>query len=138
MSALYEAALLGTIAVVGWIVLDVMSDPVRRRRLESVGVLALAALAWAAGELLIRHADDPSEILAIRRVLFAGVCALPAAWVWSARAAAEPHDARRSRRLFALLVVPGLLAYSCLFWDRGGRFIDWYRSYYADGGGAAA
>jgi signal transduction histidine kinase len=126
VSVLYEAALLGTIAVVGWIVLDVMSDPVRRRRLESVGVLALSALAWAAGELLLRHASEPSEVITIRRVLFAGVCTLPAAFVWSARAAAEPHATAHARRLFALLVVPGLLAYSCLYWDRAGHFLGWY------------
>jgi signal transduction histidine kinase len=126
VSVLYEAALLGTIAVVGWIVLDVMSDPVRRRRLESIGVLAISALAWASGELLLQHASGPSERIAIRRVLFAGVCSLPAAWVWCARSAAEPHATWNSRRIFALLLVPGLLAWSCLFWDRGGLFMDWY------------
>ena len=38
----------------------------------------------------------------------------------------EPHATAHSRRLFWLLVLPGLLAWSCLFWDRGGRFLDWY------------
>jgi signal transduction histidine kinase len=126
VSVLYEAALLGTIAVVGWIVLDVLSDPVRRRRLESVGVLALSALAWASGELLLQHATGPENRIAIRRVLFAGVCTLPAAWVWCARAAAHPHETWGGRRFFAVFALPGLLAWSCLFWDRSGLFIDWY------------
>src|SRR5512134_2272742 len=122
MTLLYEAALLATIAVVGWIVLDIATDPLRRRRLEAVGALALSALVWAAGELLLQHADSGEERIAVRRLLFAGVCSLPAAWVWSALVAARPHE-RYTRRLFALLLVPGALAWSCLFWDRGGRFI---------------
>jgi signal transduction histidine kinase len=122
---LYEGALLGTIAVVGWIVLEIASDPFRRRRLASVGVLAFSALIWSAGEMLLQHADSPADRILARRVLFAGVCSLPAAWVWSsllaARTAAPP-----ARRLLMLLVLPGALAYSCLFWDRTGLLIDWY------------
>ena len=125
MTLLYEAALLATIAVVGWIVLDIAIDPLRRRRLEAVGALALSALVWAAGELLLHHASSGEERIAVRRLLFAGVCSLPAAWVWSALVAARPHE-RQTRRLFAALLVPGALVWSCLFWDRSGWFIDWY------------
>jgi signal transduction histidine kinase len=125
MNLLYEAALLTTIAVVGWIVLDVASDPRRRRRLTPVGVLALSALLWAAGELLLQHAATGDQRIAVRRLLFAGVCALPAAWVWSAFAAARPFE-RRPAWLFPLLLAPGLFVWSCLFWDRSGLFIDWY------------
>jgi signal transduction histidine kinase len=125
MMLLYEVALLATIAVVGWIVLDIATDPLRRRRLEAVGALALAALVWAAGELLLQHADTGAERIAVRRLLFAGVCALPAAWVWSALAVARPHE-RYARSSFALLLVPGALAWSTLFWDRSGWFVDWH------------
>ena len=122
---LYEGALFATIAVVGWIVLDIASDPLRRKRLAAVGALALSALLWSAGELLVQHAGSPAERILARRVLFSGVCALPAAWVWSAFLAARP-DAPGTRRLFLLLALPGALAYSCLFWDRSGLFLDWY------------
>ncbi len=125
MAVLLDGALLATVAVVGWMVLDIASDAVRRRRLAAVGALALAALAWASGELLVQHAASPEERLLARRVLFVGVCMLPAAWVWSALAAGgiEPG---RGRRWFALLVLPGILTWSCLFWDRQGLFLDWY------------
>jgi signal transduction histidine kinase len=33
---------------------------------------------------------------------------------------------KRPRWLFPLLLAPGLAAWSCLFWDRGGLFLDWY------------
>jgi signal transduction histidine kinase len=122
---LYEGALLGTIAVLGWIVLEIASDPFRRRRLASVGVLALSALIWSAGEMLIQHAASPAERVLARRVLFAGVCSLPTAWVWSALLAARV-GASPARRLLVLLALPGAFVYSCLFWERGGLLIDWY------------
>jgi signal transduction histidine kinase len=122
---LYDGALLATIAVVGWVVLDIASDPLRRRRLASVGVLGLAALVWAAGELLVQHATSADERLLARRVLFAGVAVLPTAWVWSALHAA-PLAAPPTRRFLLLLALPGAAAYSCLFWDRAGLFLDWY------------
>ena len=125
MMLLYEAALLATIAVVGWIVLDIASDPFRRRRLAAVGALALSALAWSAGELLVQDAASGAERILARRLLFAGVCSLPAAWLWSAFLAARPTAPPR-RRLLVSLALPGALVYSCLFWDRGGLFLDWY------------
>src|SRR4030095_13173572 len=46
-------------------------------------------------------------------------------WVWSALAAAGT-DAARARRVFALLLLPGVFTWSCLFWDHQGLFLDWY------------
>jgi len=125
MALLYEGALLCAIAVLGWMVFDIATDPLRRQRLAPVGTLALSALVWSAGELLVQHAASPAERILARRVLFAGVCSLPAAWVWSACLAARP-DAPPGPRLFLLLGLPGAFVYSCLFWDRGGLFLDWY------------
>lgn len=126
MSLIFDGALLCTIALAGWIALDIGIDPVRRRRLAPVGWLALAVLCWAAGELLIQHASSPSERIWVRRLLFAGVCFLPAAWLWSALVAARPEETRRAGPRLVALLLPGALVYSCLFWDREGWFLDWY------------
>jgi signal transduction histidine kinase len=123
---LYDGALLATIAVVGWVILDIASDPHRRRRFASVGVLGLAALIWAVGELLVQDAASPQERLLARRVLFAGVALLPWAWVWSALVAVPPRAPSSGRLLVVLLALPGAAAYSCLFWDRDGLFLHWY------------
>ena len=101
-------------------------DPVRRRRLPCVLALSASALLWAAGELLKRHAQVPSEILISRRILFAGVCSLPAAWVWCAAIIRRPDAPVAARRIFLALLAPGLAAYSCLYFAPGGAFIDWY------------
>ena len=116
----YEMALLSTVAITAWIALDVGLDRPRRRRLQCVVALAAAALAWAAGELLLRHATSPAEVIASRRILFAGICSLPAAWVWSAWIAARPDAATRARRVSLALLAPCLLAYSCLYLAPGG------------------
>ncbi len=123
---LYEIALLATIGFVSWIALDVGLDGPRRRRLQCVLALSLAALAWSAGELLLRHASAPSEVIGARRILFAGICTLPAAWVWCALVAARPDADAFARRLFGALLVPGLVAYACLYVAPGGLFVDWY------------
>jgi len=126
MAFAYDSALLATIGLTSWVALDIALDPARRRRLRCVAVLALAALAWSVGELFVGMAQAPDEVLRARRILFAGVCTLPAAWVWSAHAAAWPHRTRRAARLFLALLVPGLLSYACLYVAPGGLFVDWY------------
>jgi signal transduction histidine kinase len=126
MHVAYELALLATIAVVAWIALDVANDAGRRHRFQSVLVLALSALVWASGELLLHHAQSPDAVLAARRVLFLGVCALPAAWVWSALTVASPDSVARPRRIFFALWAPSLAAYAGLYLAPGGVFVDWY------------
>jgi two-component system, NtrC family, sensor kinase len=124
MSLGYELVLLLTIALVGWCALDVLADSTRRRRLASLAVLALTALAWTGGTLLVLHAQTPEQLLAARRICFAGVCALPPAWVWCVLEGTRPQA--RPLRVFAWLMVPAVLAYSGLFFAPGGAFVDWY------------
>ena len=123
---IYEMALLVSVGLVAWMALDVAFDPVRRRRLPCVLALSISALLWAAGELLRRHAHAPPDILLARRILFAGVCSLPAAWVWCALIARRPDAVVAARRLFFAMLVPGVVAYSCLYLAPGGAFVDWY------------
>ena len=126
MAMLYEIALLATVGLVSWIALDVGLDRALRRRLHCVVALTLAALAWSAGALLLRHASSPAEILVARRILFAGVCSLPAAWVWCALVAARPGADAFAKRIYVALLAPGLVAYACLYVAPGGLFVDWY------------
>jgi signal transduction histidine kinase len=121
----YDASLLIVVGLTAWIAADILADRARRKRLGCVVVLALAALCWSAGELMVRHATTPAEVLAWRRVLFAGVCTLPAAWVWSALTAAHPGAVVASRRIFFLLLLPSIAFYACLY-VAPGRFVDWY------------
>jgi signal transduction histidine kinase len=123
---IYEMALLVCVGLVAWIALDIAFDPVRRRQLPCVLALSTSALLWAAGELLKRHAHAPPDIVISRRILFAGVCSLPAAWVWCASIARRPDASVAARRIFLASLVPGLVAYSCLYLAPGGAFVDWY------------
>jgi signal transduction histidine kinase len=91
-----------------------------------VAVLAATALAWAAGTLLLLQAKSPEEVLAARRLCFAGICALPPAWVWCALHGSRLHAQRGALRTFGLLMIPALLAYAGLYVAPGGAFVDWY------------
>lgn len=125
MALLYEIALVLTIALAGWVACDVLFDPLRRRRLACVAVLSIAAIAWTAGTLMLFDAATPAKVLGARRVVFAGVCALPAAWVWCALVTTRPHASHFARNAFLALSLPGLVAYAGL-WVMPGAFIDWY------------
>jgi len=122
MSFAYDLALIATIGLSSWIALDLTLDSARRGTLASVAVLALTCAVWSAGELLLSQARSTAEVLVARRILFAGVCTLPAAWLWSARTAARPS----SSRWLLLAFLPGALAYSGLYLAPGGSFVDWY------------
>lgn len=123
---LYDATLLSVIALTAWIAADIAIDRTRRRRLWCVVVLAMAAFSWSSGELLVRLAATPTGVLVARRILFAGVCTVPAAWVWSALTAAYPNAVSWPRRVFFLLLLPSMVPYACLYLAPGGEFIDWY------------
>ena len=125
MVLLYDAALLATIALTGWCTFDILFDPLRRRLLGCVAWLCTSAILWTAGTLLLLDAHTPSEVLAGRRILFAGVCTLPATWVWCAVLAAYPDARGTARRVFLALLLPGIAAYAGLY-VAPGAFIDWY------------
>jgi signal transduction histidine kinase len=126
MLVLYDVTLVIVIGLTAWIAADILVDRTRRKRLLCVVVLAMAAFAWSAGELMVHHASTPTEVLVWRRILFAGVCTLPAAWVWSALTAAHPNAVAWPRRVFFLLLLPSMIPYACLYLAPGGAFIDWY------------
>lgn len=123
---LYDLALVGTVGVCGWIALDLLVAAAWRHRIASVATLAAAALCWAAGELLVRHAEAASDVVAARRLLFLGVCALGPAWLWSALEARSPEWTRRRRWVLGAVALLSLASYSALYWDPATLFFDWY------------
>lgn len=122
----YELALVGTVGVCGWITLDLLVAAAWRHRIASLATLAAAALCWAAGELFVRHAEAASDVVAARRLLFLGVCALGPAWLWSALEARSPGWARRRWWALGVIALLSLTSYSALYWDRATLFFDWY------------
>ena len=64
---LYELGLVVTIAICGWIALDLLASTGWRRGSLAVGCMAASAGVWAAGDLLIRTANGPAEQLAALR-----------------------------------------------------------------------
>ena len=123
---LYELALVGTVGVCGWITLDLLVAGAWRHRIASVATLAAAALCWAAGELFVCHAETASDVVAARRFLFLGVCALGPAWLWSALEARSPGWARRRWWALSAIALLSLASYSALYWDGAMLFFDWY------------
>lgn len=121
---IYQVALLATIGTCSWIVLDLVFASSWRRRIGSLAVLASAAGCWAAGELLLASATGPGDVLAARRILFLGVCALGPAWIWSVLEARSPGWSADRAALLGALALPCLAVYSTLYWDSQGIFVD--------------
>ena len=118
----YEIALFCALGVGLWIGLDVLGGA--RRSAEFLALGATLAL-WAGGELVINLAQDGSEILLGRRILYAGSCFLPVVWLWLAARAADARWIRHRPRALIALALPAAFFYSCLYWDTQGRFILW-------------
>ena len=122
---LYELGLVFTIAICGWIALDLLVSAGWRRRSLTVGCMAAAAGIWAAGDLLLLTAADPGDRATALRVNYLGICALPLAFAAVGAQAARPHWWRHAPLVFAIAALPALFTYSCLFWDSADWFVDY-------------
>jgi signal transduction histidine kinase len=121
----YELGLLGTIVVGLWIAVDVGSACGDRGKRLGLVLLGAAGTIWAAGQFALDQAIRPAEIVLARRVLFAGACGLPIAWLASAAQAARAAWLVRFPWLLLVAALPLAFAYSCLYWDSQGRFVEW-------------
>jgi signal transduction histidine kinase len=118
----YEIALFCAVGVGLWIGRHSLGGARRSADLLALGVtLAL----WAGGELVIAFARDGSGILLGRRILYAGACFLPVAWLWLAAGAAGAGWIRRRPQALIAAALPAAFFYSCLYWETQGRFIVW-------------
>jgi signal transduction histidine kinase len=122
---LYDLALLCTVGVGLWILLDLLRGVSRSVELAQLLGFAATVSLWAAGELAIQHGREGSDFLLGRRMLYAGACFLPLFWLWIGARAAGARWVRHAPWLLVLGAVPPAFFYSCLYWDTQGRFVDW-------------
>ena len=122
---LYDLGLIATVVICGWIALDLLTSTGWRRRSLAVVAMSASAALWAIGDLLVVRASTPAELLFARRLDYLGICALPLSFAALAVQSARPRWWRHWRPVLALVVLPSLLAYSCLFWDSRAWFVDW-------------
>jgi signal transduction histidine kinase len=123
---LYEAGLLFTVAVTGWLVLDPLLSPGPRSGTRPLGALGLCGGLWAAGELLAQHASDPEARMFARRVFYLGACFIGVAWLWLGAQASRALERRGAGWLVALAALPPVFFYSGLYWSDPARwFSDW-------------
>ena len=120
---LHQLALLASVVIFSWLALHVAASA-ERRRLAAIGALALCAVLWSTGELLLAGASTPANVALARRVLFLGVCAVPPCWLWVAAVLGGGPERRAIRVLAAAVGLVELYFYSHLWWDVGGSFLD--------------
>ena len=120
----YDLGLCVTIAVAGWLALDHLGARSRAGQSRSIGLLGIAAVLWAAGEVAIRGAAGPDELTLGRRIFFAGACSLPLFWFSVGVQAAAPRWWRHRPWLVWVLAAPTVFIYSSLYWDDSARFVS--------------
>lgn len=122
----YDLLLVATVAIHGWIALDLLFSRSWRRRFFGLALAATAALLWAAGELLLHHTPTPEGRAAARALLFLGVCGLGPCWLLGAVQATRPRRGRAVPVVLVLAFLPSLFFWSTWWWDRGGElFVAW-------------
>lgn len=121
---LYDLGLVATVAICGWLALDLLTATGWRRRALSVVLLAVACGLFATGDLLLSRVGTSAELRFAIRVNYLGICLLPVAWLAVAAQAARPRWWRHATWVLGAAAVPLAFFYSCLFWDDRGLFID--------------
>jgi len=120
---LYEIGLLCTIVLGLWVLVDVAGALPRRIQALPMALLGASCALWAGGELLIRQAGGPAEILVGRRVLYLGSAILPIAWAWTAADAARSRWILRKPWLVAVAAVPQIMIYALLYTEAHAWFV---------------
>lgn len=121
---LYDLGLVATVAICGWLALDLLTATGWRRRAISVALLAIACGLWATGDLLLLRAGTDAEAALALRINYLGIASLPVAWVAVAGQGARPAWWRRAGWVLGAAALPMAFFYSCLFWDDGRLFVD--------------
>ena len=122
---LVEIGFIAALVISLWLAVDAARAQAPWRRRLPVKLLGVSVGAWTLGELMCLRATTPDELVLARRMLFAGSISLPIVWLWLATEVARGGWLRGLRRHVAWLALPGLFAYSCLYWDHDVRFVSW-------------
>ena len=122
----YDVGLTLSVAIGGWLALDVAMAEGWRRRGVSIGVLGAASVVWAGAELLLRVADEASAFALLRRALYLAVFCGTFAWYRIALEADLPRWFRERPSLASLPLIPLAFIWSCLWWAPDGTVISLY------------
>jgi len=114
-----------TIAVAGWLTISALHGREAGPGTRSFAAFGVIIGLWSLGELLLMGAVTAEDRTLARRVFYLGAAGLPPAWFWlSARSANPDWYAKRPGLVAPAFAAPAFF-YSCLYWDRGVRFISW-------------
>jgi signal transduction histidine kinase len=122
----YDIGLIASVAIGGWLALDVAMAEQWRRRSISLGVMGATGALWASSELLLRVADEAWEFALLRRLLYLAVAGATFAWYWVAVEADSPRWFRDRRWQAALPLIPLAFTWSSLWWAPDGTVISLY------------
>ena len=124
IAMLYDLGLLVTVAICGWLALDLLTSTGWRRRGLSVAFLAVTCGSWAAGDLLLGRVGTADELRLAFRITYLGVTFLPVAWLAVAGQAARPVWWPYAVPVMVAAGAPMAFFYSFLFWGDPALFVD--------------
>jgi signal transduction histidine kinase len=114
-----------SIAVAGWLTFGSIHGRKAGAGTRPFAFFGLIIALWSVGELIVADAATPEARILARRIFFLGAAGLAPTWFWlSVRSAAPDWYMRRPQLIIAAFLAPAFF-YSCLFWDRSVRFVDW-------------
>ena len=124
LAMLYDLGLLVTVAISGWLALDLLTSTGLRRRGLSVAFLAVACGLWAAGDLLLGSVGTAGELERAFRITYVGVTLLPVAWLAVSGQAARPRWWSHAAPVLVAASAPMVFFYSLLYWGDPALFVD--------------
>lgn len=123
---LFDAGLILTVMIGGWLALDIAMAQNWRRRSISIGLLGGFGALWAASELLLRVADGPADLAFGRRLLYLAVAGATISWYWAAVEADRPRWFQNGRWRVVIVALPLIFLHSLLYWAPDGLLISLY------------
>lgn len=123
---LYDLGLITSVAIGGWLALELAMAESWQRRSLSIGVMGAMGAVWSGCELMLRVAEEPWEFALLRRALYFAVAGGTFAWYWAAVEADEPRWFRKRRLFVVLPLLPLVFTWSCLWFAPDGTVISLY------------
>jgi len=125
-SVLEEIGPIVTLAACLWVLISAAVSARPWHRGLPMMLPAICIALWAAGELGTLRAQTPDGVLFWRRVLWAGGFGLALSWYWSGKSLARTFEPESGGVLLAVLALPLILAYGCLYVPNDALLVSWY------------